>query len=736
MSSKRYHLSYCSSAELYRTTKQLWSNQAWGAEDDTTSKQEFIDEDCRNYTKGRPCRNTNFCPYSHNMAARQEYLHAKKHLRADELASSQQKLQQSSSNDQPNTSKAAVHNVINSRKENFKANHCIGSAKNVCSYAAIGAPCRRFKCTDTHATVNARNENLLSALGIGPTERSEAVPSISTTKSAGKIFAKQVVQQKAPPPNATETVKRNPPNGVKKYVKKTTNTQNDGACVPKAFAESCGHKSNSRRKGGKKSAKCRDFFGNGSCPRGENCAWSHNPDVNHTSNGHSADIVSVVNVVCENTTSKAPVGRSRQVAPSGVKASGTKPNATIASVKHAPVKDAPVKDVLVGDGYVKNAPVKDALVKDAPVKDVPEIPLTTATPNDVKRGPKNRKWKTFSAPTSTIISATGPTYSEVAKLSPAEEKAACAKATQDLQHHCNPSAYEDPSDLAILNSSRPASANIDPAVKTTKFGFRSWDSQNLLYWMDRNLSRELKIKLKRKYRPFLENGVIPMSVIKLEKRKGKDPRYFPFPYLPYEIREMVWKNALRDTMQEATVMIDEEHLPNGICSVSIRPTSKLPRLMRVSKETYCVAAKFYEKAFATTTGGLAKTWFNFEKDCLFVLGGSYHRLSESLEIRDIKRLRYLKLPLKCWISRTESEKQLLLTALLPFKSLMKIWILAGDGKDDEQYTKDVRIIAEIKWLVKKKFYKCYKDKDCFPDVEQTLVPALHAKFLKIDNLMY
>jgi hypothetical protein len=646
------------------------------------------------------------------MSAKKQFLEAKRNRRFDQPAISRQMLQQRSSTNQPNTSKAVVNNSINSKNANVKANVSIGHVKKLCNYTSVGAPCRRSNCLDLHDAVIERDENIQSSFSSGPPQRSEAVPSINITKSAGKKIARQGVQPKAPPPDATGPAQRMPPKGSKKDVKIKTDTRQDGACLPKAFVEPNGHMPNNRSKVGKRSAKkCRDLFGKGSCSRGENCNFSHDPDLNRTSVGKSADISSINTAVCGNTPAKLSVGYVRPVVPSGEETSGTKTTLAVVSAKDVSVEDA-------------------------------EVTPISATQNDKKKKPRNRmKFKPLAEldaevkPIPTTLSVTERTYSEVARLSPADE-AARTKLCQSPQPSCKPHTYESPSDLAILASSRPTSADIDPAVKVTNLGFGSWDGQAMLYWMDRNLSPQLKTQLKKKYRPYLEKGLLPMSVVKLEKRKGKGPRFPFFPFLPYEIREMVWKIALCDSYSEATVKIDEKHLPNGTYSMSVRPTSRPPRLMRVSQEAQHIAAKFYEKAFATTTGGPAKTWFNFEKDCLVLLGGAYHRLSENLLKCDVKRLKYLTLPLRCWLTRIESEKQLLVTMLLPFRNLMKIWILAGDGKDDEQYIKDERIITEIRYLVRTKFQKFYKSKDCFPDVEQKLIPALQARSLKIDALMY
>jgi hypothetical protein len=193
---------------------------------------------------------------------------------------------------------------------------------------------------------------------------------------------------------------------------------------------------------------------------------------------------------------------------------------------------------------------------------------------------------------------------------------------------------------------------------------------------------------------------------------------------------------LRDTKQEAHVKVIVKVLPDGTPFPTIRQVSKLPRHMRVSKEAYHLSAKFYELAFSTRMGGLAKTWFNFESDCLVLREGSFRELSESLRKRDARRLKYLTIPLCYWVGKTNQEKELILCALSRFKYLRKLYLMAGDSKEDEEFTKDIKIIYAMEYLVKDKFEEVYGKGAWVPEIEQQIIPALQAKHWGIDALKY
>ncbi|EHK98928.1 hypothetical protein M7I_5218 [Glarea lozoyensis 74030] len=149
-------------------------------------------------------------------------------------------------------------------------------------------------------------------------------------------------------------------------------------------------------------------------------------------------------------------------------------------------------------------------------------PIGIRTPRQPKK--KQQAWRPLdinavSKPSTTSFTGT---YSQAAKSSPPPGFA--SHIVRNPPSPVIPSTpWESPSDLAILEYSSSSgrtspSGSIDPSVEVTNLGYESWDNQRLVIWMDRNLSDEVKIKLKRDYRPYLEQGVLPVALINTNKK--------------------------------------------------------------------------------------------------------------------------------------------------------------------------------------------------------------------------
>jgi hypothetical protein len=481
---------------------------------------------------------------------------------------------------------------------------------------------------------------------------------------------------------------------------------------------------------------CLQFFRRGTCHYGLMCKFSHDPDV-RTTISQNVNTSQASQERLAHAIARLSAEVSKVAAQSNTNAPTQK--ATVKNTSDTPSKT----EVLVKSDLL---PVSKSLAKShiptelqTPSGSVKPNP-TTGTPRQPKK--KQQAWRPLdinavSKPSTTSFTVT---YSEAAKSSPP-----AGLASHIIRNPPSPAVpstlWESPSDLAILEYGNPSgrtspSGSIDPSVEVTNLGYESWDNQSLVLWMDRNLSDEVKIKLKRNYRPYLERGVVPVALInsmagRRRKGKGEFPNFMLF---PAEIREIIWKMALRDTRQEVHVKVDAVHEFNDTLSVNIRPETNLPPIMRASKESYYLGTKFYELAFSTKQWGEAFCWFNFATDSLVVRGGSYDLFSKYLHTRDTRRLRHLTIPMKCWIAKTDDEKKAIRSMLCRFKHLKLLSWMAGDSKDDEMYTKDPRVIKGLRYMVETVFRDRW-GKGCeVPEVEQRVIPALLAKAWGIDNL--
>jgi hypothetical protein len=261
--------------------------------------------------------------------------------------------------------------------------------------------------------------------------------------------------------------------------------------------------------------------------------------------------------------------------------------------------------------------------------------------------------------------------------------------------------------------------------------------------MQRNIQVDLYREMTLKYGSYLDHNVLPVRAVSagtdLSRPVTSLPGTPPFTYftsLPYELRRSIWLMALRDTSQDVGVVVEAKEDCHGMPgTVTLTRVSVLPRIMRVSLESYKVGVTFYERAFAPTHRS-TNVYFNFGTDCLTVWGGPYQHLGSHFASSDLGRLRYLRLPLRCWLRESDDVLQGLLAMLCRFPSLTKLWLLIGDGNDDRQFAEDKRHILRVANLVKRAFRKVYGRKCEYPEVDRQMVPALMARRWEIDGLQY
>ena len=646
----------------------------------------------------------------------------KQAVQAKKLETSREKLQRDYLNPQAKVSKAGIKAVSEDARQSSQVSKAeytkLEVAQQLCNYAELGIPCRKSNCHLSHNVVVTHDGNVPSSKQSAEGKQNLKKKNPIATKTRRRPLKVDAHAEESSSAKTTHKLSK----GTASETSTMPHTRSNESGPSKPLLQSSKKIPINPKIRGKSTTPCRDFV-KGHCERGENCAFSHVRIIKAKDQGGStfANSHSTAQVPSKKPASMSPVIESPSTPPARLD-----------------------KETSIEEGSSDGTLMKSSVIAQ------PE-PLEVSHPGEVpktfrKKSKARKRVNLFTGPTEAVAKPpefVKPAYSDVVKLSSPTAPASNMNVNRNSQGnvgHSAPPRIFDSTELLVSGGYQvaPATAVIDPTVKVTNLGFSQWDHTGMLYWMNRNLSSELKARLHREYRPYLEKGVIPLSALKTKIQFSKT--LFPqFSQLPYDIRLIIWQFALRKSCQEVHVEVISRVLADGTPFSAIEVISKLPRLMRVSKETSIISKKFYELAFSTRTRAEARTWINFANDCLVLHLSAPSQLlglSESMKKRDALRLKYLTIPICYWIGKPDAYKEEILKALSIFKNLKVLYIMAGDSEEDKLITKDVEIIYAMEWLVRHKFEEVYGKGARVPKIEKQVIPALQAKHWGIDGLKY
>ena len=142
-----------------------------------------------------------------------------------------------------------------------------------------------------------------------------------------------------------------------------------------------------------------------------------------------------------------------------------------------------------------------------------------------------------------------------------------------------------------------------------------WES-----WARRNLEPADHAAIRR----FIENGmldhgIIPGELLSIKCKNAHADAEFPkFMLLPYEIREMIWKQAIKgEAGYEVRVEFKYDMEFDNVVNPRFKPWTSTSGLLRACYESRKISRKTYSRAFPTYCSP-AITYINYKRDGLFL----------------------------------------------------------------------------------------------------------------------
>ncbi|RDL37053.1 uncharacterized protein BP5553_04486 [Venustampulla echinocandica] len=281
-----------------------------------------------------------------------------------------------------------------------------------------------------------------------------------------------------------------------------------------------------------------------------------------------------------------------------------------------------------------------------------------------------------------------------------------------------------------------------PNVMTTNLGIgASWDSITLKKWAEANLRPEVLAQYLKAYGGYLDQGVIPVAALHADpskpRPKVRKAKFRNFGILPFELREQIWNYALDHVHFDCRVGLRRKTHDSRL---GLDPTIRItrcgpsPQILKVNHELRELALKRWERKFPTKTSSVRHCFFNFANDRLFFNGTAAWQLihiAQAILPQDRCRVRSIAIPLRDFV---HGSKEDFIKTVMLFKNLEELWIVVGDSKEDEVYSKS-HFTKAVWEMVRKAWIRTYAGRRV-PSIWKQIIPALRAKYYGIDGLIW
>jgi len=189
--------------------------------------------------------------------------------------------------------------------------------------------------------------------------------------------------------------------------------------------------------------------------------------------------------------------------------------------------------------------------------------------------------------------------------------------------------------------------------RTVKGG---WEKPHWWKWGIANIKSRKCARYFGQYIEGLEAGEAPQALIASFGKRAPAGSAFPlFGLLPYEIRAMIWKYALKSQKSEVRIKFSHDTEFGHLTNIKISNQNCLPSFFHVNSESRKFALKDYELVFGTKHNP-ANTYLNKMRDRVFIHTKNPSELAimaRYISAYDASRIRHLVLPFRDFIKGDE-----------------------------------------------------------------------------------
>jgi hypothetical protein len=235
----------------------------------------------------------------------------------------------------------------------------------------------------------------------------------------------------------------------------------------------------------------------------------------------------------------------------------------------------------------------------------------------------------------------------------------------------------------------------------------------------------------------IDAGKSPEQMI--AKLRGAAPKseFRNFGLFPYEIRQMVWKYAVKNHKTEVRLKFNYNMEFGRPANIKIRNSNCGPPLLHVNRECRRVALTRYEKLFGTNYSK-PRIYFDTKVDRVFFDLRYATELSEMFRFikpYDASRIHHMVVPLKDFVQNNE---RVISDAIAYFCNVKTLTIIYGDSKVDQDictptfmkfHQSGIKASIASSWRHRNNGRKG-------PKVFFQQIPAYMASFYKIDKLIW